>query len=106
MKCHPSTCRLIRRALALADVYCLGTGIPTSVINVHQELVRLIGREARVIHVPRRPGDIRTASFNSSRARAELGWISAVSLEHGLRAIVTFLRRQLDQEVAIDSELE
>ena len=86
-------------------IYCLGTGIPTSVNEVYQLLVRLIGRETHVTHAPKRPGDIRTAYFNSTRAREEVGWTPAVSLEEGVRATVAFLRRQFDQRSTTDSEL-
>lgn len=72
-------------------VFCLGTGIPTSVNCVYQQLVRLVGRETRVTHAPKRPGDIRTAYFNSIRARQELGWTPTVSLEDGLRATLASL---------------
>lgn len=85
-------------------VYCLGTGIPTSVNEVHHRLVRLVGRETPVTHAPKRTGDIRVAYFTSARAREELGWTPTVALDDGLRATVASLRGQLDQRSTNTSE--
>jgi len=76
-------------------IYCLGTGISTSVNELHRRLVELVGRETPVIHAPKRPGDVHLAYFNCARAQRELGWTPAVSLDEGLAATVAFFRRQL-----------
>ena len=85
-------------------VYCLGTGTTTSVNELYHQLVQLIGNEVPVTHAPKRSSDIRTAYFNSTRARRELGWAPAVSLGEGLRATVASLRRQVDQRSTSNSE--
>ncbi len=76
-------------------VYCLGTGIATSVNELHRRLVDIIGRETAVTRAPKRPGDVRLALFDNRRAHEELGWTPAVTLDDGLRSTVDFFRQQL-----------
>lgn len=77
-------------------VYCLGTGASASVNTLYQELARIIGHEAPVIHAPKRAGDVRLAKFRCSRAWDELGWAPRMSLREGLVATVDALRRELE----------
>jgi UDP-glucose 4-epimerase len=81
-------------------VYCLGTGIATSVNQLHQQLVSLIGRETPVVHAPRRPGDVHLARFDCTRARQELDWVAETSLADGLRATVDYLRQAAELPTA------
>jgi UDP-glucose 4-epimerase len=76
-------------------VYCLGTGVGTSVNELHRRLVRLIGSETPVVRAPKRPGDVHLAYFNCARARDELDWSPQVNLEDGLAATVAYVRQQL-----------
>jgi len=76
-------------------VYCLGTGIATSVNELHRRLVAIVGRETVVTRALKRPGDVRLALFDNRRAREELGWTPAVTLDEGLRSTVDFFRQQL-----------
>ncbi len=81
-------------------VYCLGTGIGTSVNELHRWLVRLIGRETAVTRAPKRPGDVHLAYFDCARARDELGWSPEISLDAGLAATVAYYRQQLTPVLA------
>jgi len=40
------------------------------------------------VNAPARPGDISQISLDSSKAAEELGWISKISLEEGLKITV------------------
>ena len=90
----------IARASALAlergnaRIYCLGTGVGTTVNELHRRLVRLIGRETPTVRAPKRPGDVHLAYFTCDRARDELGWTPAVSLDEGMAATVEFFQQQ------------
>jgi len=55
--------------------YNLGNGQGFSVREVIDTAQRVTGREIRVNHAPRRPGDPARLVANSSQARAELGWV-------------------------------
>lgn len=83
-----------------ARIYCLGTGMPTSVNELHSRLVTIVGHATPVIHAPKRPGDVHLASLDASRAREELGWAPTMPLEKGLLLTVEFFRRKLVGPVA------
>jgi UDP-glucose 4-epimerase len=73
-------------------IYCLGTGHATSVNELHQQLVRLVGRETSVVPAPKRPGDVHLAYFDCTRAREDLGWTAATPLVEGMRRTVAYFR--------------
>lgn len=74
--------------------YCIGTGTGTSVNRLYEAMCEVTGVYLSPERVPRRPGDLRTAIFDASRARRELDWQPRVSLEDGLRETVAFYRNQ------------
>ncbi len=57
-----------------AHFYNLGTGTPTSVLEVIQAVEKVTGRKVPVKHAPRRPGDPPALYADGSKARTELGW--------------------------------
>lgn len=83
-------------------VYCLGTGVGTSVNELHRRLTTLIGRESEVIHKPKRAGDVHLACFNCARAHDELRWTPEYDLRAGLPATVDYFRSQLEAEAMIE----
>ena len=74
------------------EAYCIATGKGTSVNQLHQGLVRAIGREVEVIHAPRRPGDVYLTYFDCSKAAIGLGWEPETDLKTGLEATVAHFR--------------
>jgi UDP-glucose 4-epimerase len=78
-------------------IYCLGTGKPTSVNELHRRLVAITGHSTPVIHAPKRAGDVHLASLDSTRARDELGWTPATALEQGLSLTVDYFKRALSR---------
>jgi UDP-glucose 4-epimerase len=73
--------------------YCVGTGVGTSVNALYGMLCQIAGTWVEPRRAPRRPGDLRAAYFDTSRARNELGWTSSVSLREGLTATFEFFSR-------------
>jgi len=76
-------------------IYCLGTGVGTSVNEIYRRLTRLIGRESTTTHAPRRPGDVHLAYFDCARALDELGWTPAVTLDEGMASTVAYFQRRV-----------
>lgn len=62
----------------------VGTGIATDVLTLASVLSNAAGATVSVEHAPERPGEQRTSYLDISKAKAELGWTPAVSLEEGL----------------------
>jgi UDP-glucose 4-epimerase len=74
--------------------YVIGTGRKTSVNEIYRALVEVTGFEAPLEYLPKRPGDVRDAQFDSSLAARELGWTAATSLTEGMRKTVEYFRER------------
>lgn len=82
---------------ASGRIICLGTGVGTSVNDLHRRLVCLTGHDTPTTHAPRRPGDVHDAHFDCTRARTELRWNAKTPLDEGLAATVAYFRARLVQ---------
>jgi len=67
-------------------VFNVGTGVATSVVELHALCRRVSGSEREPRHVDARPGEIRRSVLDPGLAGRELGWRAQVALEDGLRA--------------------
>ena len=88
---------VVRANLAALDSgYCgpvnIGTGIETSVVELHARLRRLTGRDIAPEHAPAKDGEVRRSVLSCARAGQVLGWKPEVSLDDGLAATVDFFR--------------
>jgi UDP-glucose 4-epimerase len=81
---------VVRAVLAAAGrrggVYNVGTGIETTVTELHRLCAAATGSELPARHVEPRAGDARRSVLDASRAAAELGWQAETSLEQGIRS--------------------
>lgn len=69
-------------------MFNIGTGIETSLNTLYRKIAELLGREARPIYRPDRPGEQMRYCLDSTKARTELGWQPRCSLEEGLAETV------------------
>ncbi|MDI7277911.1 MAG: NAD-dependent epimerase/dehydratase family protein [Anaerolineae bacterium] len=79
------------------QVYCLGTGRPTSVNQLYESLAGIVGARPPIIRAPKRPGDVRLSYFDTARAQELLGWQAEVDLTRGLQETVAYFRQVLEQ---------
>jgi len=81
---------------ALESSWCgpvnIGTGLETSVVDLHAHLRRLTGCDAAPEHAAAKDGEVRRSVLSCTRAERVLGWNPAVTLEQGLAATVDFFR--------------
>lgn len=56
------------------NIYNLGTGRGYSVLEIIQNMEKVVGRPIPFKIIDRRPGDIATCYADPSKAREELGW--------------------------------
>jgi UDP-glucose 4-epimerase len=75
--------------------YCIGTGVGATVNRIYELVSREVGVKVEPRHGPRRPGDLRAAYFDTTRARNDLGWQAQIPLESGLADTVAWFRRAL-----------
>jgi UDP-glucose 4-epimerase len=80
---------VVRGVLAAADhaggIYNIGTGIETSVNELHAVCRRVTGIDREPEYAEARPGDIERSVIDPALAARELGWRAEQSLESGLR---------------------
>ena len=74
------------------EAYCIASGKGTSVNALYRGLANEIGHGVEIRRAPKRPGDIYLSYFDCSKARRELGWEPAVSLDEGLHLTVNSFR--------------
>jgi UDP-glucose 4-epimerase len=73
-------------------VYNVGSGEATSIARLH-ELSRAVASDGREPdYGPPRAGDLKRSVLDPTRARDDLGWTPATSLEEGLRRTWVWLR--------------
>jgi UDP-glucose 4-epimerase len=72
--------------------YNIGTGVETSVNDLVRAFARVTGRRIEPEYRPARAGEVRRIALDASRARKELGWQPAVSVEDGLAQTVEWYR--------------
>ncbi|MBI4095147.1 MAG: NAD-dependent epimerase/dehydratase family protein [Candidatus Liptonbacteria bacterium] len=69
-------------------IFNVGTGVETSLNTLYRGIAKLLGKEARPIYVPDRPGEQLRYALDASKIRRELRWRPTVSLEEGLRRVI------------------
>jgi len=62
-------------------IYNLGTGKPSSVLDVVKAFEKASGKKVAYEIVPRRPGDVASSFANADKAKKELGWTAVRSLD-------------------------
>jgi UDP-glucose 4-epimerase len=70
-------------------IYNLGSGRGTTVNQVFDALKSITGYRRDAVHGPAKLGETRAIYLDASKARRELGWEPKVSLEDGLRQVVS-----------------
>ena len=73
--------------------YNLGTGAPTSVLEMVEAFERTSGRPLPHKFVARRPGDLAEIWANPKKAKEELGWQTELTIENAIKDTLTFLEK-------------
>jgi UDP-glucose 4-epimerase len=80
-----STALLPPAGLLDARAFNIGTGVPTTVLRLTEELSAAAGVRPHVLHAAERRGEQRTSFLNVTKAGSVLGWQPRVALTDGLR---------------------
>jgi len=76
------------------DVFNLGTGHPTSVLEMVHAFEKVSGKPLPHTFAPRRPGDLPKLYANPTKAEKELSWHANLTVEDAIRDILTFIEHQ------------
>lgn len=76
-----------------ARTYNVGTGLGSSVLEIHEAVCRISGVPIERIDGPRRPGDPAICVADPSRIAAELGWKARFTLDDMVRTTLAWTRR-------------
>lgn len=80
-------------AAAVGNVYNIGTGVRTTVLDLVAHLNTVLGTAIQAQHGPPRAGDIRHSLADITRARRDLHYEPRVAFLDGLRKIVEWQRQ-------------
>lgn len=81
--------RALTRGTGLINI---GTGVETSVLDVHGALAGHLGARTAPVHAEPRPGEVRRVCLDPAKALVELGWRPSVSLGEGTAFLLNWLR--------------
>ncbi len=89
---------LARGHVAAADnlhpgvsIYNLGTGKPTSVMELVKCFEKISGKSLPYKIAPRRPGDLSICYADPTKAERELGWKATLTVDDAIRDILNYL---------------
>ncbi len=89
------------RAAGLA-VYNLGSAGPVRTLDLVQEIEAALGKRALLAFKPSRPGELKTNYATVEKARRELGYAPAISLQEGIRDYVAwYLKNEAQIRLAL-----
>jgi UDP-glucose 4-epimerase len=84
----------VLRAPGTGGVFNVGSGVETSVLELHEHCRAVTGDAREPELAPARPGDLLRSVLDVSLASRELGWQPEVSLEDGLRRTWEWVRSE------------
>ncbi|GDX87587.1 UDP-glucose 4-epimerase [Gemmatimonadota bacterium] len=70
----------------------VGTGVPTSVLDLAEALMRAAGKTCPVEYAPARPGEQQRSFIDVSKSASVLGWTPSVALDTGLKHTYDWFR--------------
>ena len=74
--------------------YNLGTGHPTSVLEMVHSFEKISGKSLPHEFAPRRPGDLPKLYADPSKAEKELNWHANLTVEDAIKDILTFINQK------------
>jgi UDP-glucose 4-epimerase len=90
-------CRAAGDRGGLGAVYNIGGGSRVSITEVLDLIARITNRPLDIRREPPQKGDMRDTSADTTRARADLGFVPSATLESGLTAECEWLSRVIAQ---------
>ncbi len=80
------------RSAEAGQVFNIGSGVDTSVLEVARLVRRVSGSSSEIRHGPARPGEVRRMCSDSTALTKATGWRAVVPIEEGVRRTVEHAR--------------
>ena len=91
-------CLFTENRKAVNQVYNIGCGQQTTLLQLFQYLKKIAGSGIEATHAPERPGDVKHSLADISKARELLGYNPSVSVEEGLRRTYEWYKSKIKLE--------
>ena len=91
-------CLFTENRKAVNQVYNIGCGQQTTLLQLFQYLRKIAGSGIEATHAPERPGDVKHSLADISKARELLGYNPSVSVEEGLRRTYEWYKSKIKLE--------
>jgi UDP-glucose 4-epimerase len=82
--------------VATSGTFNIGTGVQTTVTELHQLIAEVVGVSRPPDHAEARTGEVHASALDSTRAGRVLGWKPDIDLTEGITRTVGWLRGVLD----------
>lgn len=70
-------------------IFNIGTGVETRIIDLAKLIIKLVKSQSKIVFLKPRPGDIYRSVADITKARRFLGWEPKISLEEGLKKLIS-----------------
>ena len=77
---------------AAGKVFNVACGVRTTLLDVVATLAKIVGKDIKPIHEPKRAGDIKDSLADITQAKTVLGYTAPVSFEEGLKRCVEWYK--------------
>lgn len=90
--------RAARAPLTTVGTYNIGTGLQTTVAEVHRLIAAALGGSSVPRYAAARTGELHAIALDATKAERELGWKPAVDLVEGIQRTMQWLHVTLEPE--------
>lgn len=87
-----------RAPLTTTGFFNIGTGLQTTVTQVHGLIAAVVDESSVPAYAAARTGELHEIALDATKAATELGWCPAVDLDEGIRRTMHWLRATLTPE--------
>jgi UDP-glucose 4-epimerase len=84
---------LALKAIAKNKIYNLDGMDKITIMQIAETVQKILNKEAKIEHIPARPGDFSGIEVSSELAKKELGWEPKVSFEEGVRRYIEWYNK-------------
>ncbi|MBV9598699.1 MAG: GDP-mannose 4,6-dehydratase, partial [Chloroflexi bacterium] len=90
--------------LTTTGIFNIGTGIQTTVSELHELVAAAVGASRPAAHAEARTGEVQASALDPTHARQVLGWRPYTPLNDGIKRTVEWLREILDSPRAASAQ--